>query len=442
MPHSKPSATAFELYVQWRSAVDAWRGYLFTHERDRLHLVLPQTPTADDPCTVTDFCVDPPPVSKVLKLIRKHPGLPAFEEAALALASATEAVQPALNRHRIDLQPSEGLIMALRDNSRMPSLADDHASWVVQRQLEDVDNRISNGALTGAEDMRERRAFWDHALLDFKDPARLERMAKTVDAILATPRIPTRELELLNLFQRERQEEDLFALLDPIVQDAGSSAVVVCRRWRNLLAYGVRFFASHGPGGEETIHFEGEGPRSVARHWANHMLATTHELRPLAQSVAFTAGDRLPINRMTLALTRILDGVATDIKTPSEAVQPIVEEIATLATPPMPPTNQELPGAPPVLPTLRTGQMPARVLVTLLATPEGETTKRALQAQHRGPGKTDDPVLGNLLTPKGTLANQGFIESEGAIVRLTPAGRQEATLHRGQTDPLGHNSRR
>lgn len=81
--------------------------------------------------------------------------------------------------------------------------------------------------------------------------------------------------------------------------------------------------------------------------------------------------------------------------------------------------------APPPTPRLRAEQLPAKVLVTLLAN-NGQMRKRALHRVHRS-GKTD-PRLANLLTPKGELADSDLIRLDGDTVTLTPTGRMEATL--------------
>lgn len=90
-----------------------------------------------------------------------------------------------------------------------------------------------------------------------------------------------------------------------------------------------------------------------------------------------------------------------------------------------------------IVPALKVGQMPARILVTLLEN-GGEMVKQDVHRKHRGQESKDDPRLANLLTPRSELSRRGFIESKDAIVTLTEGGRREAELQKSRgTRPVG-----
>ncbi len=182
----------------------------------------------------------------VLEALRTHPGLAAFREAAGALATAIQAVRPVLVRHGLETHHADVLLVTLRGRPGLPSLADYHASWVVQRQLEGVDARIWQGVLPPDEDMRERRAFWEHELSSIRTRDGHERLAAAVGTIMSSPRSPEHELALLNHFLAEHHREDLQLVLDPIRMAEGTDWLSVCRRWQDLVAFGLRFFAHQG----------------------------------------------------------------------------------------------------------------------------------------------------------------------------------------------------
>lgn len=92
---------------------------------------------------------------------------------------------------------------------------------------------------------------------------------------------------------------------------------------------------------------------------------------------------------------------------------------------------------PPIAPSLDIGQLPARVLVTLLGR-EPPVPKVDLHLLHTGPDAKNDPRLSNLLTPSGDLVRRGFIEAERSTVHLTGPGRVEAEMQKSRgTRPLG-----
>lgn len=125
--------------------------------------------------------------------------------------------------------------------------------------------------------------------------------------------------------------------------------------------------------------------------------------------------------------------------TPPEQARPSPDMDAT-ASPPEPGVGTAPVDLTLTRPILREGQLPARVLVTLL-TNNGAMLRRDLHRLHSRDG-SDAPRIANLLTPKGDLGAQGLIDAADPVA-LTEKGRREAMVQKARgTKPLGEDDSR
>ena len=254
---------------------------------------------------------------------------------AAELTAATQLVVPVLRRFGMPADAAERLILGLGlDPSRTPKM--DRAAQSTQRQLERVLHYISCGALSGAEDLRERRDEWDCQLAEFATEKARRDFKEAFDDDLARPRDDERYVHLLNAARDRRDREQIEIPLDAILAKPVVDHRSGCRRWKDLADHGLRFYSHNNgrPNRVETIGFGdivagnrryGNGktlPTEIL--WATEMKAATASLHAIANAAGLTATDRLPISKLVQLLDQILEGEEVDIRAAVKQVEVLV----------------------------------------------------------------------------------------------------------------------
>ena len=334
-PDPEPLAgpTIFARFKTWRECHQAWLEFLRSLNvgKKELWLVLHEPATGGRPRQGASLELDPPPHRDVAEKLLSHPGIQAFIATATRLAVATSALLPILGRFQESTQHAGALLRSLEAIPPLPTRADYEAAGWLARQLVHVDDRIWKSALSGEEDQRERRAFWDDRLARLKPTTDREAVAKEVDKLLQSPRNPDGELAFLNgLSEREAWDEE-GARLQEIIDRDQSTPRGRYERWRELMELGLVRYARDGK-----CHFKTsaaqrfyDGPDDSLPHdmrWATEMRAATEALHTPA-SDAFPATALQPIHELEMGLGEAIDGHAVDLATAFKAVNLIVAEL-------------------------------------------------------------------------------------------------------------------
>ncbi len=331
----------FETFQECRDALGALRYRIrapnFGDHQGEVYLVLSSSPTQTQPPRTASLRIDPEPDPGQLRDAIANPEFPAFVRAAQRLAQAATSLIPALRRFGKALDPATRISANFCRDSYLPNRADYAATWSMQRQVEDIDALIWNGALPREEDHCYRRSYWGEQLRGIRTRQCRARLGAAVEGILKHDRSPTHELALLNTFQAVRQYEEERVIFEPIIAADGTDPLTTCRRWLDLVSFGRRYSRSTQSGDGEAVnfrdlvkarrdYFDDSGPCTEIE-WAEHLRKTTQSLRQFANEADFKAGERLPINELDRDLEQILDGEAVDIRPSTERLRPIVNEI-------------------------------------------------------------------------------------------------------------------
>lgn len=385
---------------------------------------------------------DPRPSDTNAAELFEHPGMAFFIAATRALAEAATELMPVLVRFGEPTQYAETVI-AMGQVPSLPTREQYDATLSVERSLVSIDTRVDNGALSGDEDSRERRAFWTDVLAGIKNARTREDLTPIIEGLLREPRVPERELQYLDAVRARERSDEVEASLQEVLDLDQSTNPARAQRWNRLKEWGVWRVAETIDGkvtidvsmAARALRMYSDATPTVELRWLKEFLTATDALHEPAVAAGFSPEGRIPIHRLVRKL-RDAHKRVVDVHEDVEAVALINDELARHSGQPV---DHELlggRGAVPEVPVLRQGQMPARVLVTLL-THGGGMAKRELHRLHRGNGK-DDPILANLLTPSGTLAVGKLIVADGLTVVLTPEGKREAKLQAAvETLPLG-----
>ncbi len=330
----------FETFQEWRDALDAWRyrsraPNVGDHQSE-VCLVLSSPPTPTEPPRTASLRIDSEPDPGQLRDAIANPEFPAFVGAAQRLAQAATSLIPALQRFGKPLDQAVRIAETFGKEGHLPNRDDDKATWSLQRQVEDIDTQIWNGALPREEDQRYRRSYWGEQLRRIRTRQGRTSLGAAVERILGHERT-TDELALLNTFQTVRQYEEERVIFEPIIAADGTDPLTTCRRWLDLVSFGHRYSRATQSGDGEAVNFrdlvdtrrdypDDSGPCTEVE-WAEHLRTTTESLRRFAIDADFKAGERLPINELARDLERVLDGEAVDIRPSTERVRPLVNEI-------------------------------------------------------------------------------------------------------------------
>lgn len=255
---------------------------------------------------------------------------------ANSLAVATQAVIPVLRRFGEPTDDAARFVIGLHGATPHRATRMDLTAWAIQRQVVRIGHYISCGALSGAEDLRERRDEWDCLLAEFATEKARRDFKEAFDDDLARPRDGARHVDLLNAARDRRERERIEMPLDEILAKPIADLRSRCRRWKELTEHGLRFY-SHNNGrldGTETINFAsivtghrryGDGktlPSELV--WATETKAATASLHAIANACGLTATDRLPISRLVHLLDQLLEGAEVDIREAVKQVEVLV----------------------------------------------------------------------------------------------------------------------
>lgn len=329
-------ATAFDVFHHWRTSLDRWREFVTApnvRSSPELWLTIPPQAAAASPINGLTFGLFPPPAPSDVAEILQLPGHSAFIDACNQLAGAADQVVLVLLRHGLPTAEASALAARLRIRDYLPTLADNDATWVVQRQLEDVQSSIWNGGLPPEEDILERRAFWQHRVLGMKTPEGRAKLEAAVTDLLRSPRNPDRELEMLNAACSLEKREELMLRFAEIPSLNEADAAAVCRRWRALIDFGLQHFARNKVVNfTESAWAEGlsgnkDSPSQHDLLWARSTRETTLALLPLARTAGFDVAGTKPIHVLVRALDSARIGQEVDLDQTIKDVDVIVAEI-------------------------------------------------------------------------------------------------------------------
>lgn len=237
------------------------------------------------------------------------------EQHANALAAATKAALPVLRRFGEPTDAAERLIMGLEGATPNRTQRMDQTAAIVKHQMIDIGGHISCGALSGDEDLRERRAEWQDLLSEFKTQEARDAFQRAFDADLARPRDAVHHTQLLDLARDRRQLEERTIPLDAILATPVTDAASQCQRWQALVAYGRRFGAMAGA--------------SLRITWAGELKRATEALHPHAEAIGLSADACLSISALEHQIDRLLAGEELDLRPVIEDAQPLVQAIVT-----------------------------------------------------------------------------------------------------------------
>ena len=258
---------------------------------------------------------------------------PDVRQVAEDLAAATKAMLPVIRRFGEPVEAAERLIIGLEGATPHRTPRMDQAAWSIQRQIIRIDHYISCGALSGDEDLCERRAEWDSLLAEFATEKARRDFKEAFDDDLARPRDDARYVHLLNAARDRRDRERIEIPLDEILAKPVVDHRSRCRRWKDLADHGLRFYLrrSAGDPGVDLIDFDevvsanacypSSACDAPQLRWAREMIAATQALRHMAADGGMSVDTQVAFASLERDLERVLAGEAVDIRSNMEKVR-------------------------------------------------------------------------------------------------------------------------
>ena len=335
-PEPVVGPTIFARFKTWRTAFEAWRGCLSAldvgAQSRELWLKLDEGEPVGRPNDKRHWRLHPRPTKQDVIAMRAHPGMGKFIGIAECLARAAPALLPILRRFGQPVEHAKALMRGLKKAPHLPSPAQLDAALRLRNQLVGVDDLISNGALSGEEDQRERRAHWDDEIANLKPTTDREAVEKALAGLLSSPRDPRRELAFLNGLRAREASDKEGAELQEIIDRDQSTPRGRYERWRELMKLGLVRYARDGKCHFRTSHtgrfYAAPGdplPHDV--RWATEMRAATDALHGPASDAEFPPIALQPIHELEMGLGEALDGHAVDLMAAFKAVNLIVAEL-------------------------------------------------------------------------------------------------------------------